>query len=424
MFYIQALFKFLMIPILVMMAYPAPSQSSLNRTDPFLQNLLKQYPDYFARIIQNRDSFKVQIIYTQIDRDAQNNPSFTHYYFNVDSTKYFYPASTIKLPIALLSLQKINELRLPGLNKKSTLITEKDYSRQTAVYNDPTSVDGRPSVANYIKKIFLVSDNDAFNRLYEFLGQEYMNQQLHKMGYADAQVRHRLSLAMNEDENRHTNPVSFYDSGGHILYKQPMQISAQLFADRSDTVGTAYYDNDEKLIQGPMDFSKKNRICLSDLDNILRSIIFPKSAAPNQIFNLSNDDYQFLYQYMSQYPSETNYPSYDSANYWDAFAKLLYWGSEKSTLPKTMRIFNKEGDAYGFLTDISYFADFEKKIEFMLSATIYCNSDGVLNDNKYDYDTVGLPFLKQLGRVIFDYEAKRKRNRQPDLYKFKMTYDK
>jgi hypothetical protein len=203
-----------------------------------------------------------------------------------------------------------------------------------------------------------------------------------------------------------------------------MQTSQLKFAVRNDSLGIGYYNNEGQLINQSMGFSKKNRICLADLHNILRAVLFPNSVPVNQRFNLSDEDYQFVYQYMSQYPPETNYPSYDSANYWDAFGKLLYWGSEKATLPKNIRVFNKEGDAYGFLTDVSYFVDFDKKVEFMLSATIYCNSDGILNDDKYDYDTVGLPFLKQLGRIIYDFELKRKRNYAPDLYGFKIKYDK
>src|SRR5271154_2040149 len=88
----------------------AQSSNSSARTDIMLEKLLNQYPEYFSRIMQNPDSFKVQIIYTQINRDAHNNPSFTNYYYHVDSNKYFYPASTVKLPVALLALQKINEL--------------------------------------------------------------------------------------------------------------------------------------------------------------------------------------------------------------------------------------------------------------------------------------------------------------------------
>jgi len=389
----------------------------------FLEELMKKYPQYFDFILQHRDSLKVQIIYTQINRDIHNNPSFKNYYFNVNPDKYFYPASSVKLPVALLALQKLNELRLAGLNKSSSFVTEKAYSGQTVVLNDPTTPDGRPSVGQYVKKIFLVSDNDAFNRLYEFLGQEYINDRLHKMGYTDARIVHRLEISLSEDENRHSNPVNFYNGSGKLLYRQPMQFNQHPYMISNDSIGKGYYKGGQ-FIDRAMDFSRKNRISLEDLHNILRSIIFPASVPVKQRFNLREEDYNFVYRYMSQYPSETKYPSYDTVNYWDAFGKLLYWGSEKGNLPRNIRIFNKEGDAYGFLTDINYFVDFDRHIEFMLSATIYCNQDEILNDDKYDYDSLGLPFMKQLGRVIYDYETKRKRAHIPGLMKFRLKYDK
>ncbi len=408
------------------LAHNGPGSSTLCDTsanDHFLEDLMKQYPQYFNNILQKRDSLKVQIIYTQINRDANNNPTFKDFYFNVNPDKYFYPASTVKLPVALLALQRLNELRLPGLNKNSSFVTGKAYSGQSMVLNDPTTIDGRPTIAQYVKKIFLVSDNDAFNRLYEFLGQEYINNTLHKMGYADAQIVHRLEISLTEDENRHTNPVDFFDPSGRSLYRQPMQFNQRPYLAENDSIGKGYY-KDGKLVNHAMDFSKKNRISLPDLHNILRSVIFPNSVSAKQRFNLTDEDYNFVYQYMSQYPAETRFPSYDTANYWDAYGKLLYWGSEKGSLPKNIRIFNKEGDAYGFLTDISYFVDFDKHIEFMLSATIYCNSDEILNDEQYDFDTVGLPFMKQLGRLIYNYEAKRNLSHVPGLLKFRLKYDK
>lgn len=389
----------------------------------FLESLMKKYPQFFDSILKQRDLLKVQVIYTQINRDASNNPSFKSFYFNVNADKYFYPASTVKLPIALLALQKLHELRLPGLGKNSSMITGKAYSGQTMVLNDPTTPDGRPNVAQYVKKIFLVSDNDAFNRLYEFLGQEYINDKLHKMGYADARIVHRLQRTLTEDENRHTNPIEFYSASNRLLYGQPMKFNQAPYAASSDSVGKGYYSGDQ-LIDHPMDFSKKNKISLQDLTNILRSVLFPTSVPEKQRFNLKQEDYNFVYKYMSQFPAETKFPPYDTANFWDAYGKLLYWGSEKGALPKNIRIFNKEGDAYGFLHDISYFVDLDKNIEFMLSATIYCNRDEIENDDKYDYDSIGLPFFKNLGRVIYDYELKRKRPRVPGLGKFRLQYDK
>ena len=79
----------------------------------------------------------------------------------------------------------------------------------------------------------MVSDNDAFNRLYEMMGQEYINDKLHKMGYADAEILHHLEVSMTPDENRHTNPIGFYDADGKILYKQPM-----LFNEKNTAIET------------------------------------------------------------------------------------------------------------------------------------------------------------------------------------------
>src|ERR1700741_471406 len=99
-------------------------QAGSGKTDSLLENILKLYPRYFGEILDYRDSFRTQIIYTQIDRRTDNSPVFTDFYFNVNRDSYFYPASTIKMPIALLALQKLNELKIKGLDKYSTMITE------------------------------------------------------------------------------------------------------------------------------------------------------------------------------------------------------------------------------------------------------------------------------------------------------------
>src|SRR5688572_27820314 len=71
-------------------------------THAFLVDLLRQYPDYFLSVLSNPDH-KVQIICTQIDRRKNGKATFTDHYFNVNDSSYFYPASTVKLPVAILA---------------------------------------------------------------------------------------------------------------------------------------------------------------------------------------------------------------------------------------------------------------------------------------------------------------------------------
>ena len=389
-------------------------------THTFLLDILKQHPDLFQSVLSNPDN-KVQIIYTQIDRGNNGNPKFTDHYFNINDSSYFYPASTVKLPIAILALQKLNELKITGLDKNSTMISEADYSSQTEVYNDPSSPDGRPTIEHYIKKILLVSDNDAFNRLYEFLGQEYITNTLHKMGYKEVQIVHRLDISLSEDENRHTNPVRFFDANDKLIYEKPLEASKLLYAERNTKMGNGFYRGNQ-LINEPFDFSKKNRMSLTTLHSIVRSVMFPEMVSKQQRFNLTKDDYDFLRKYMSMTPLESRFPFYDRENYWDGYVKFLMYGAEKNPIKDGIRIFNKVGDAYGFLIDAAYIADFNNNVEFMLSAVIHCNNDGIFNDDKYEYDDVGFPFMKHLGEVIYNLELKRKKNRVPDLNKFRFNY--
>jgi hypothetical protein len=390
-------------------------------TDAELVAILAKNPVWFQDLLRQKDSLNIQIIYTKIDRQANNHPVFTTYKYNVGD-QYFYPASTVKLPTAVLSLQRLRELKVPGLQANSTMITEAGYAKQTPVYNDPTTPDGKPSIAHYIKKIALVSDNDAYNRLYEFLGQEYLNNEMHKRGMKQTALVHRLEISMSEVENRHTNPVRFLDPMGKTIYQQAEKNSQWAYPAREDFLGSGYQSRGS-IIQQPMNFSQKNRLSLEDLTQVVKSVLFPQAVPANQRFDLAPEDYQFLQKHMSMLPRESRFPAYDTSEYNDAYVKFLLFGSEPGRMPDHIRIFNKVGDAYGFLIDAAYIVDFKNKVEFMLSAVIYCNADGILNDNKYDYNQIGYPFMKQLGQCIYDYELSRTRKHKPDLSAFQFNYE-
>lgn len=400
----------------------AIAQKKNNNSDHFLEDLMKTKPEWFNEILTKKDSFNVQIIYTQINRDKHNKPSFSDYTFNVNTNNYFYPASTVKMPTAFLALEKLNELKSKGIDKNTTMLTDSAYDKQDVVYTQPNSVDSRPTIENYIKQIFTVSDNDAFNRLYEFLGQGYIKDKLKEKGYDSIVIRHRLERSLTPDQNAVTNPVNFYDTSGKLVYQQPAQYNKNLYPSLNIKLGKGYYKGNT-LINEPLDFSYKNRIYLQDLKGLLQGMLFPESVPEKKRFNFTKEDYDFIKHWMSAVPRESNFPNYDTANYWDAYCKFLLFGSDKGRIPDNIRIFNKVGDAYGFLIDVAYIIDTKNNIEFMLCATISCNRDGILNDGIYDYDGLGYPFMKHIGQLIYQYELQRKRKYTPDLRDFIIDYN-
>lgn len=156
---------------------------------------------------------------------------------------------------------------------------------------------------------------------------------------------------------------------------------------------------------------------------VLKRLLFPEAFPKQQQYNLTAKDYKFIYRYMSMYPTESKWPTYTQPDYYPAYCKFLYYGAQKdAAINPNIRIFNKVGDSYGYDIDNAYIVDFDNKVEFMLSAVIQSNEDGIYNDNKYEYETVCLPFLKNLGRLIYEYELNRNKAHQPNLSKFKFSY--
>jgi len=410
---------FLILAVLVVgCKIPAPENAD------FVENLMRTQPEQFGDILKNHEALEVQIIYTQINRDENGAPSFKQFRYNVDSARYFYPASTVKLPLCLLALEKINELNISGLDKYTTMLHDSVYTGQLSVVSDTTSETGMPSVAHYIKKILVTSDNDAHNRLYEFLGQKAANEKLIARSY-DVRLLHRLERFLNPDQNRHTEAVRFVKDG-KAVYEQPMLFHADSIKPPSRIFrGTGFYKNDTLLLNSPFEFTYKNFYSLTDQQALLRSLLFPESVDPAKRFNLTAEDYKFVYQYMSQLPTETLFPAYSSDTaYHDSHCKFFMFGQDKKPIPKNIRMFNKVGDAYGYLIDNAYIIDFENKIEFMLTAVINVNTDGIYNDGVYAYDSLGFPFFRNLGNLVYQYELERPRMHKPDLSKFIFNYDR
>ena len=419
--YLSQMQRFVLYCLLFVRLIPASAQ---DRTDTLLQNLLRANASPgLLRVLDKPDSFHYQLIYTRIDRDRRNQPHFHNYYLHVNARDYFNPASTVKMPLSFLALEKMDSLSARyGIDKYTAMLTDSAWPGQTIAWTDTSAANGLPSLAQYIRKIFLVSDNDAYNRLYEFLGQAYINSRLRELGYPDIRITRRF-VPMTDDENRHTNPIRFIQDG-RMLYRQPAAYSDYVF-DFTHPVfyGNAYYDRHDSLIHAPMEFTRHNNFPLADAQRMLQSVLFPSSVPAAQRFKLSPDDYRLLYRYMSGLPRESVHPHYDTSEYFDSYTKFFLFKAGRTPIPPYIRIFNKPGWSYGFLTDIAYIVDFRHGVEFMLTGTIYTNSDGVLNDDKYDYDEIGYPFFKETGDIIYRYELNRPRKCRPDLRAFQLTYE-
>lgn len=388
--------------------------------DNIISSLVHSDIKELKEVIDHKDKYEVQIRYTQIDRDKNGMPSFRTFEYNVDDKKYFYPASTVKMPVAFLALQYLREKQKEGymIDMMSPLRFGANRPIQSEMAIDTFGADGPPTTAKFIEEIFAISDNNAFNRLYELLGPSYINNELRRKGiFESSRIVHRVGVSgYTFEENMYLNPLAILGKNALILPARKDSITL-----RNDMKGLkkgrAYYDKDEKLVNKHFDFSLKNIFTIRDLEACIRRILFPESYHVYERFDLRPDDYKYLYSTMMKLPKEIPYLAHDST-YYDGFVKFFYNGQNKEAIPHNIKILNKIGCAYGTLTDCSYIFDINSGAEFLLTATVNVNTDGIYNDDKYEYAEIGYPFLAALGQEVLKYEQHRIRNYKADFSKF------
>ena len=363
--------------------------SCSSTTNP-IELIIKKREPQLKPIYKNKENHNLQILYTKVVRDSLGMPSFIQYDYQADNNVYFYPASTMKLPIVALTLQKINELRNTGINitvESKILLLSADQITTETTFKD------------LISKVFLVSDNSASNILINFLGYNYFNQQMKEKGLNTIVLNHKF------------NPDPYVKTDWKIYTLDRDLIS------KDETQEIIEHNNLDNLLQGkfqilngekvatPFNFKTKNKASLRDLDGVMKRIIYPDLFQEQDRINLSDQDYNSLRYWMSRFTFEDIGIEYQKdSQYFDSYNKFFIYGDSTNTIDRKIRIYNKVGVAYGALTDISYIRDYQKKIEFFLSATIYVNQNQIVNDNIYEYDDVGIPFLAELARQVYKLE--------------------
>ncbi|MGB5315022.1 MAG: serine hydrolase [Robiginitalea sp.] len=348
--------------------------------DPLLQILASEDPA-IARVMQDPDKYEIQIHYTRISRMG-DSVGFTDYTYRIDKDRYFYPASTVKFPIAVAALEKLNTLDS----------VDRDYR----YYIEGDSVEN--TFAEDIEKIFAVSDNHASNRLIEFLGQNEINSRITDKKAGPIRISHRLGY---HREDLTTQPLVVYLNDSLTTLTSPIVNSAPQPLDLIGiSKGNGYYSGDSLILE-PFDFGLKNYLPIQTLHGVLQRVIFPEAFPPEARCQISEEQREFLLTTMKTLPRLSGYPQ---DMYPDGYCKFFIYGDSEETIPDSVEIYNKVGFAYGTLTDCAYIRDTEKGIEFMLTATILVNENGVFNDDKYEYDEIGIPFLASLGREVYAYE--------------------
>ncbi len=293
--------------------------------------------------------------------------------------EYFYPASTIKLVGAVAALQAMES---HGANIDAPIgWGDVDRPGESLLASDGAV----PVVRRELERMLIVSDNEAFNLCFDLAGQRELNETMWDAGLTSVKIEHRLSRVVSPANRTAAAPMRLETANGPVMLTRREGIGEiRPPAIPGFSVGTGFMRSGT-LVPEPMRFDRHNRISLHDLHELTIAINRPDLARIR--LPISESHRQFLAESMSRLsPVPEDY-------------KPFLPGVRRVLQPERLRVASKIGLAYGFLTDTACITDLASGREFFLTATIYVNSDGVLNDDAYDYDAVGFPVLADLAEA-------------------------
>ena len=358
-----------------------------------IELVLKSDP-YLKEIIKDKEDYEIQVMLTKVSHD-NTKIDFQNYQYQHDENQYFYPASTIKLPIVVLTLKKINELRSKG---SDVTLKSKIILNNVDNYSNFKLQDSITSFQNLIADIFLVSDNSASNILIDFIGYNYFNDEMQNAGFDRTYLNHKF------------NPDPYANSTWQISDLDNNMISSindnQKIIKADDKTngldkGERRYFNGE-ILDESLNFSEKNRFSITDMHNLIKYIFYPEIFDKANTFNLNVEDYDFIRYWMSRFTYEDIGEKFiGDENFFETYNKFFIHGDEQSVSNEQIRVYNKIGQAYGTSIDNGLIKNYQNNVEFILTSTIYTNKNKVINDNLYEYDDIAEPFLAKLSRAIY-----------------------
>lgn len=381
-------FLSILIVLISLRGYSQLPTDSLNLVNLFTTN------SDLGRVLNN-SQYRVQIHYTPVV-NKEIRPSV-----QIGTQQFFYPASTVKLPIALLALQKMKTLGL-DLNDRVSFVDSIGCGSRR--YIDKYRI-GKPSFKELLSEMIVVSDNDAYNALYQFVTPKYIINELERMGYNSSRIFRSFTGCQTVELS--TNPVIIYDNSGQIklkLYSSILEVERDdLFCegyDKNKRIG-AKNEKDGKIEIGPFDFNYGLEIETGDLSLMMQRLFYPEKFNPDENWAISIQQREAMLDWLKMIPAQLDNPVFkDRKRYPDDLYKYTY--SSVTDRDTTIQIYSKLGLSYGFTTEVAYISKDSANDAFFLVVSVYTNANKIVNDGKYEYESIARPFISRLTALLVE----------------------
>ncbi len=384
---------------------PSPAAGAVVPLDlaPVLARVLAAYP----AVRRDPAAHRFEVLVTCLDEGGAG-PAIRQGRYRVDAD-YVYPASAIKLFVTAATLAWLSEVRaeVPALGWDSPVARCTGSGRCTPI-EDPTNRRpphaGVATVGHLVRRVHLVSDNVAYNLLYDLVGHERLHRWAWDRGLASLRVQHRMFSWAPAQVQRSTPAMAVGDGTARVFVparRSELALPPLPFADVR--LGRAYIDPRTRArVDEPMDFTAKNYASLEDHHRLLLGVVRPdlRGVAALRVPDLGIDDdlRRRLVEAMTEDPNRSVDPAYPPPHRGAVAFKPMLPGVARVVPAGRVTYTNKAGRAYGFHVENAAIRVGDRTA--VVTAAIYGNADGVLNDDRYDYDRLTRPLLADLGEAV------------------------
>lgn len=397
-------------------------QFSLLSQKNVLDSLFQYLPSDLQDVIKHPDDFRLQIIYTKIDYDENSNTKFEDYFFHYSDTLYNYPASMVKLPASIAAIKKIETLSSKGINWEDKILMDSLFCQSALLY-DSVGSPKYPQLKKWIKRMLIISDNNAYTHTYDFLNCKTLHLYLKDWQFDKARISHKFISKCINDSTFYTPNVYVVNSNNDTIFMQ-YQDSACKFENSDKNYAVGYTIQKIKMKRKvirkkiPKTFAKHNDWPLNYSHQLMKYLIFDDELKILDLFPSHRDS---IIKFMGSYPREYADLDVDTTDYYDTWKKFfMYGGKYKRVREDTLRNINIIGRAYGFLSETAYIVDFKNNVDFILSMSIYVNPNNVM-DGKYNYE-LAYSLFYQISRLIYDYEKKRVQKKSSNFTRYEKLF--
>lgn len=389
------------------------SQPQENSREIYFRDIISGKDSLVDHVLREASTYNFQLILSVYD---YRNGKDTLYHFFINRDEYYFsPASLIKFPLAIVAAEKL-----------TYLIQNKGVSINDSISLSTCSCD--KSTDSYIKKttparfkqfydeLFIMSNNSAYNFLFDFVGRDEVNKRFKELGYQRIIMNNRFTGGCSDELNKKFGGISFFRNEHDKVLEIPCETSLINWKFDSTWPNTAgkFQVSNKKLINSPKKYTSGNYVSLADAHHMLVDFIEDLNRPEQKRkFKINNDLRTIIFNAMGSFPREMISINYQTENTPDTYYKFFLSPKSMETASNNLRIYNKVGIAGGYISDVSFIEDKRIGLKYFLSGSMHAKKDGIVGNNNYSYYDIGIPVFRKIGELVYrnlsgmDYQEER-----------------